>query len=262
MRGGRFIGAMGLCLCLVTGAAAQDSSLAELRADLAELAAELDALRAEVSTPDHAGLSETEAGGVQVRLDSLAESLRQMTGRIEAAEHRVMRIAEDGARRIRDAEFRITTLEGGDTSSLSGTPSPLGTTPPVVAVRGEQQDFIAARAAFDNGDMAEAARLMGEFIASYPDGPSAGEARLYQGRAFAAMGEHQEAARVFLKGFSGAPDAPSAPHALLGLAMSLDHLGQHDQACLTLAEILFRYPSMPTELAQDVTAQKAELGCE
>jgi len=262
MRGGPFLGVIGLCLSLATGAAAQDTTLSDMRNELAGLATELESLRAEVSTPDHSGLTASDAGGVLVRLDSLAQDLRQMTGKIEAAENRILRIAEDGARRLRDIEVRITTLEGGDVALLSTEPNPLGTAEPSETMHGEQPDFEAARAAFDAGDMEMAARLMAEFISSYPDGTRAGEARLYQGRALSAMGEHQEAARTFLKSFSGAPDAPSAPYALVGLAISLEHLNQHEQACLTLAEVLIRYPNITDELLQSVATQKAELGCE
>ncbi|MEX0969023.1 MAG: tetratricopeptide repeat protein [Paracoccaceae bacterium] len=254
---------LGVMLAFGGALHAEDNpNLAELRAEMSALSAELDALRTEVSMEDHGGLGAAEAGGVLVRLDLLAENLRSLTGRIEAAENRVLRIAEDGARRIRDAEFRITELEGGDTSLLSATPNALGTANTAqTPMRGEQTDYDAAMAAFEAGQMENAAQRFAEFIASYPDGPRGAEARLYQGRALAVLGDDQNAARTFLKAFSGAPDAPSAPFALVGLALSLDALGQHDQACLTLAEVSLRYPEMPSELAQNVAAHKAELEC-
>ena len=257
---------LAFCAVLGLGGAlqAQDAqSLAALRAEMAALSAELDALRAEVSMEDHGGLGAAEAGGALVRLDRLAENLRSLTGRIEAAENRVLRIAEDGARRIRDVEFRITELEGGDASLLSTTPNPLGTANTAqTPMRGEQTDFDIAMAAFEAGRMEDAAQRFADFIASYPDGPRGAEARLYQGRALAQLGDHQNAARTFLKAFSGAPDAPSAPFSLVGLALSLEALGQHEQACLTLAEVSLRYPEMAGDLAQEVAARKGELGCE
>ena len=182
----------------------------------------------------------------------------------------VIRITEDASNRVGDIEFRLTELEGGDTS-VKPAPAPLGggvTRPlprPVAAAVApagagtlavtEQSDFDAAVAAADAGDNAKAAELFAAFLTTYPGGPLSTEAQYRRGEALAAQMNWREAARSYLDAFSGAPQDPLAPHALYKLAVSLGELGQTDEACLTLTEVDSRYPG--SEVAGDVAAQAA-----
>src|SRR5690606_11935345 len=120
------------------------------------------------------------------RLDQLEAELRHLTDRVDVLTNDVIRITEDATNRVGDIEFRLTELEGGDTS-VKPEPAPLGggvTRPrarpvsPAAASPGggslavaEQADFDAALAAANAGDNQKAADLFGQFVQTYPDGP-------------------------------------------------------------------------------------------
>jgi tol-pal system protein YbgF len=186
----------------------------------------------------------------------------------------VQRIVDDASNKVGDIEFRLTELEGGDTSAL-GKPEPLGggltgprprpvapaaaTEPTGELAVTEQSDFDAAKAAADAGDNARAAELYAKFLTTYPGGPLSTEAQFRRGEALAAQADWRNAARSFLDAFSGAPQGPLAPRALYRLAVSLGNIGQTEEACLTLTEVDNRYPG--SEVAADVVAERQTLRC-
>ena len=154
----------------------------------------------------------------------------------------VDRIVKDASNKVGDIEFRLTELEGGDTS-VKPAPEPLGggiTRPktPNVLASTEQSDFDAAVKAADEGDNAKAATLFATFLQTYPGGPLSTEAQYRRGEALAARQDWRGAARSFLDAFSG---------------------GQSSEACLTLTEVDSRYPG--SEVAGDVAAQRQALAC-
>ncbi len=268
--------ALGLAVAAALGGAAAAQSpgpnLGDVRADLGVLDRQIRELRAAlVASGPGSGLPTAPATAL-TRLDQLEAELRRLTSRVEVLTNDVERIAADASNRVGDLEFRLTELEGGDTSLL-GAPEPLagGVTPaapatPPAAVPGggelavsERADFDAAVAAQAAGNPAEAARRFEAFLATYPGGPLSAEAQFRRGEALGASGDWRSAARSFLDSFSGAPTGPFAPPALLQLGVSLGHIGKTDEACLTLSEVVTRYPG--SEAAGAAPAQRTVLGC-
>jgi tol-pal system protein YbgF len=256
-------------------AAAQQSSLADVKAELSLLDDQIEQLRAQlVKQGPTRGLPSAPATAL-TRLDQLEAELRALTDRVDVLTNDVRRIVADATNHVGDIEFRLTELEGGDTAAVP-KPAPLGggvTGPkprpapaggaaetaatPLVAT--EQSDFDAAKAAADAGDNARAAALFGAFLSTYPGGPLQTEAQFRRGEALSATGDARGAARSFLDAFSGAPQGPLAPRALYRLALSLGELGQVEEACLTLGEVDSRYPG--SEVASEVASQRATLRC-
>ncbi len=252
-----------LTLCFASPMAAQDMSLEDIRADLLTLGQQLEALRGQLSATGASALNAQQTAGAMVRIDEFGADLRNALGRVEDLQIQINALIEDGTRRIGDMNFRLTELEGGDTTFVNtvtlggqdeGDAADLAT--------GESADFNAAKQALENGDGASAATLLSAFVTAYPDGPLTVEARYLQGEALSLQGDAQNAARSFLKSFSSAPDSPFAPLSLYGLSISLNALGQTEQACLTLSEIQIRYSQLDAELARDVVEQKAIQGCQ
>lgn len=259
----KFIRAAVLSVLFASPIAAQEMTLEDIRLDLVELAQQIETLRGELSATGSSGLTAQEAAGAMVRIDEFNENLRTALGRVEALEIRIQAIVDDGTRRIGDLDFRITEIEGGDTTLLLNT-VPLGGQVDdggADLASGERADFNAAKRALEDGDGATAATLLSAFVTAYPDGPLSTEARFLQGEALSLQGDHQNAARNYLKSFSSAPDSPFAARSLYGLSVSLNALGQTEQACLTLSEIQIRYPDLGPDLARDVLEQKAIQGC-
>ncbi len=266
-----------LVLALAVPSAAPAQTLADIRAELTILNGQVQQLRDELVRSGSGGGLPSDPAPALTRLDQLEAELRSLTNRVDVLTNDVDRIVKDGTNRIGDIEFRLTELEGGDTS-LVGQTSPLGgglTTPaappPPAAVApgagtggqlavAEQTDFDAARAAYDAGNHGRAIELFDAFLATYPVGPLSTEAQFLRGEAQASRGEWNAAARSYLDAFSGAPDSPVAPRSLYRLAVSLGQLGKVQEACLTLTEVSIRYPG--SEVTAQVPAQRQALSCQ
>jgi tol-pal system protein YbgF len=272
----------GLCIAVADGGPAmaqKAQTVADIRAELGVLNGQVQQLRDQLVQSGAAGGLSTAPASALTRLDALEAELRRLTDRVEVLSNDLARILADASNQIGDIEFRLTELEGGDTSTL-GTPELLGggftrpmprpvgdavagtgaPAPSVELTVTEKSDFDAAIAAAESGDNARAVTMFDAFLATYPGSPFASEAQYRRGEALAAQGEWRPAARSFLDAFSGAPTDPIAPQALYRLAISLSELGQIEEACLTLTEVDMRYPG--SSLAGDVAATRASLRCQ
>lgn len=277
-------------LALLAGLSpARAETVADIQSELTKLNGQIDQLRQElVKTGSAKGLPVAPATAL-TRLDQLEAELRRLTNQYDVLANDIRRIVEDASNRAGDMEFRLTELEGGDTAAL-GKPAPLGggltsaapppargghapagTAPAPVAggaadsgeapelAVSEKGDFDAAVAAAQSGDNAKAAALFSTFLDTYPGGPLASEAQYRRGDALGATNDWRGAARSYLDSFSGAPEGPLAPKALFKLGASLGKLGQTEEACLTLAEVVSRYPG--DAVASDVAAERRALSC-
>ena len=250
-----------LALALFGPVQAQELTLEDVRGDLAVLSLQLEALRSELSATGNTNLSSRDAASALVRIDEVSADLRAALGRVEALEIKVQQVIDDGTRRVGDIEFRLTEIEGGDTSLISSSIPLGGTEAQTEVISSERQSFNAAKKALEEGDGASASSQLAAFLASFPDGPLTSEARFLQGEALAMQGDYQNAARSYLSGFSGAPDGKFAPLSLFGLSVSLFELGQADQACLTLAEIQIRYADISDDLTRSILEQRGAMSC-
>jgi tol-pal system protein YbgF len=263
-----------LALAAVAAAPAGAQTLADIKAELTVLDGQIEQLRDELVRRGAARGLPADPATALTRLDQLEAELRRLTDRVDVLTNDIRRIVDDATNRVGDIEFRLTELEGGDTSApvkpaplgggLTG-PRPRPVAPAAATGAGgqlavtEQSDFDAAKAAAEAGDNAKAAQLFAEFLATYPSGPLSTEAQFRRGEALAAQGDWRGAARSYLDAFSGAPQGPLAPRAMYRLAVSLAEIGQTEEACLTLAEVDIRYPA--SEVAADVAARKQALRC-
>lgn len=247
-------------------------SLADIRQELAVLFVEMQRLRAELNTSGGA-MGAAGAGTILNRVDAIEAELRRLTSATEALQLRIDRVVSDGTNRIGDLEFRLCELTPDCRIADLPVPPPLGGEPAQsgaivtapdtpgganLAVA-EQGDFDRARAAFEAADYAQAAELLGAFTRTYPGGPLSAEAHFLQGQAEAQQGAWSRAARAYLDSFTADAAGPRAPAALLNLGTALGELGQRDEACLTLSEVLSRYPADP--VAAEAQAARGRLGC-
>ncbi|MHA7829273.1 MAG: tol-pal system protein YbgF [Roseovarius sp.] len=271
----------------VSGAQANDETLADIRQELSVLYVELRKLKRELNTTGSA--AQLSAGGTLLdRVNAIESALQRLTAKTEQLEHRVQSVAEDGANRIGDLEFRlceleadcdIATLEEGSTlggiatgpsagmgggegaggADGQGGASGADADMPQLAVS-EEADFESAKSALDAGEYAQAAEQFATFQRSYPGGPLTARAGLLRGEALEKSGQLKEAARAYLDTFSADQSGPDAPLALTRLGSALGQLGQVEQACVTLSEVGNRFPD--SEAVSDARATMSELGCQ
>lgn len=244
--------------------AQQTETLEDIRQDITQLSEILLELRGELLTTGNSGVSQDSVGTILQRLNMLEAELSAALGRVETLQFRIIQITDDGTQRIGDLEFRLTELEGGDTSNLGTTPSLGGEATPTGGqelATDEQHSFNQATAQYTEGNYQASVEMFDAFINTYPGGPLTSEAQYRKGLALAGLQDWSSAARSYLDSFSGAPDGAYAADSLYELGVSLGALGQAEQACLTLNEIELRYPDRHADLADKILTQKQTLAC-
>jgi tol-pal system protein YbgF len=252
--------------CFVSGPAlapAQAESVADLRAELTALSSVVADLARELSSGSAQAQPDFD-GALIDRVERIREELARLTGRTEELEFRIRRTIDEASNRLGDLEFRMTELEGGDTSSLappraldSGSGVADGDTPQFAA--GERTAFDSARALADDGDYDAAAEALQQFLEFYPGSPLSADASMLLGEMHRTRGAEPDAARAYLNLYLADPDGPDAPRALLALGESLGRLDQRDEACVMFDELLDRFATTPQ--AGEATEARARLAC-
>lgn len=273
-------GIVALVLTMAPPAMAQDDTLAQLRAEIGALSGLVAGLAGQVSSGGTA-VPLTLDGSALDQIDRLRMELSSLTGRTEALEFRIRRVVDDASNRIGDLEFRLTELEGGDTSALpqgrplggtelggtelgdtssgsgAGIIGDTGTAPELAA--GERAAFDSAVAALDSGDMAAGMAGLDAFLQTYPGSPLNAQASQRLAQAQAASGAEGDAARTWLNLYLAGPDSDTAPLALLELGESLGRLQQVAEACVMFDELLTRFST--SAQVDGAMAAKARLTC-
>ena len=250
-------------------------TLADVKTDLGLYAQEIARLRSELA--ETASEPRTKPSGVPLdRVIAIEGALQRMTAKVEELEYQLNGVARDGAKRLRDLQWRLCELdEACETSSLSELPDPLGglevygpvlpkaelepVNEQVQLAEQEQTDFDQAMAALDSAAYEKAAKLFATYRQTYPGGPFFPTALVGEGRALAGMGDTREAARRYLRAYSDYPEAQAAPEALFRLGDALAGLGSTEEACVTLAELTERYPE--TDYVAQAKARRDNLKC-
>ncbi|MEM9350879.1 MAG: tol-pal system protein YbgF [Pseudomonadota bacterium] len=261
--------ALVLVLLAAPVGAQQQETLADLRQELSVLFVDVQRLKQELNTTGAA--TGAGSGSVLDRLNAIESEIQRLTSKSEELEFRIDRIVRDGTNRIGDLEFRICELEEecdiaalGETPTLGGVDAaPEAPAQPAPDTSGltvnENTDFQAAQTALANGEFAVAADGFESFVATYPGGPLTIDAQYFQGEAHEGLGEMRAAARAYLAAFTADPVGPRAPDALYKLGASLGSLGQQAEACVTLSEVINRFPG--GEAAAQATSTQGALGC-
>lgn len=262
-------------MALGLGVPAGAETLADVKQDLQVLTVELQKLKRELSTTG--GTQVQVSGDVLQRLNTIESELSRVTSKAEELEYRVGRVAEDGANRLGDLQFRLCELEPGcDVSKVGDVPvlgGEVAASPDAPVAQGtdalpfdgelavsEEADFRAAEAALEGGDFTLANDLFSGFRQTYPQGPLEPAALVGEGRALEGLGDTREAARRYLDAYSGFPDSQVAPEALWRLGVKLGELGSTPEACVTLAEVGSRYPG--SEFVTAAGESRQALGCQ
>ncbi|MEM8593001.1 MAG: tol-pal system protein YbgF [Pseudomonadota bacterium] len=249
--------------------AQQEQTIADIRQELSVIFVDLQRLKQELNTTGSVGSAQ--GGSVLDRVNALEARVQALTAKSEQLEFRIDSVVRDGTNRIGDIEFRLCELEEGcDIAALPDLPvlggdaaAPVPSATPSPDISGltvnENADFQAAQAAFDGEDFALSADRFATFVATYPGGPLTIDAQYFQGLSHEGLGEMRAAARAYLDAFTADPVGSRAPDALFKLGTSLGALGQQEEACVTLAEVINRFPG--GEAAANAASAQGPLGC-
>jgi TolA-binding protein len=251
-----------LTIGLSSPAWAQDDQLAQLRAEIGALSSLVAGLAGQLSGGGGAAPIALDGTALD-QIERLRLELATLTGRTEALEFQIRRVVDDASNRIGDMEFRLTELEGGDTTALQQRPLGGGviaapTEMPETAA-GERAAFEDAKTRMQSGDAADGMAALEAFLLTYPGSPFGAEASALLAQAQTAAGQDSDSARTWLNLYLSGPDGPSAPLALLELGEALGRLQQVAEACVMFDELLTRFP---TAMQVDgAVAAKARLSC-
>jgi len=249
--------------------AQQEQTLADIRQELSVVFVDLQRLKQELNTTGLSG--GTSGGSVLDRVNAIENQVQSLTSKAEELEFRIDRIVRDGTNRLGDLEFRLCELEAdcdianlGETPTLGGVdaaPQPAAALAPDTSglTVNENADYQAAQSALGFEDYAQAADLFERFVETYPGGPLTIDARYFQGVAHEALGEMRAAARTYLNAFTADPVGTRAPDALYKLGSTLGALGSLTEACVTLDEVVNRFPG--GDAAARATSTRSTLGC-
>jgi len=236
-----------------------------------------------------------QAASYEVRLQTLENQLRELTGQIEELRFR----SEETARRLEtfmaDTEFRFNELGGGGpgAGTETGTGAPAarsgGATPPIggsvaETETGEIQALPGApqaTAALPDGtlpsgtpvqqyeyaygllaqgkyDAAEAA--FRAFLDQHPKHELAGNANYWLAQSYYVRSQYERAAKTFLEGYQAYPNSSKAPDYLLKIGMSLAKIDQKQDACAVFSELESRFPDSPAA-KERLAGERKAAGC-
>ena len=241
---------------------AEDETLADIRRQMFNLYGSMEHLRLELlqTEESEAGLTfDYATEDVFHRIDVLEYELRQAISKIEELEFRILRIAEDGTRQLRDLEFQLVELGGGDLSSIrdpiplgdatsqgpSGSAAVVGSVDRLTNTASEQRAFDLAVEAYKAGDYLTAHRLFLDFSQAYALSELNADAHYFRADSLLNVGDPTGAAKAFLDSYRLDQSGETAPRALYGLAVSLTVLGRDAEACRMHEEILSAFPESP-----------------
>ena len=253
----------------------REETLADIRQQLVALYVQMERLRRELFPTGRSANARATAGSTNTlqRIDDLESELRGTISKVEQLEFQIAKIAEDGSRRIRDLEYKLVELEGGDLSTLDGGTTlggevdAAGVSPIQIESRqtesnvvpSDRQFFERALSAYENGEYVSAVERFTIFLDAYPSGPFTAEAHFYLGEALAGQRDWIQAAKSYLDSFNSDKDGSVAPNSLLRLGASLGKLGKLEEACLVLDSVGKRFPA--SEQGTEALAEMTRLEC-
>lgn len=294
-----------VALAWVCPASAQNvGDIRALAAQIQELRGDLNILQRDVYGPGGRpprGAVEG-AGGVgqagqaaqfEIRLNTLEEEIRALTGMVERIEHEVVQARARTERLAEDLDFRVEALERGAAGAAGAaaaapvTPQapaevPLGGAPGAAGAQilgvlpanpagaagaaappppTPREQYEAAYALLAQFRIAEAETAWLAFLAAHPEHELATNARYWLGETHYADGDYREAALTFFEGYEDAPEGKKAPDNLLKLAMSLARMEQTQEACAALVELDLRFPEAPAAIRNPALAERRRLNC-
>ena len=109
--------------------------------------------------------------------------------------------------------------------------------------------------------LAEAERLLEDFIAKYPDDPLTSNAYFWYGEIFYTKKSYEKSAIQYLKGYKKFPKGNKASESLLKLAMSLSNLKKAKESCSTLDKLYDRFPDMSASIRTKADREYKRAGC-
>lgn len=238
--------------------------------------------RGDVPPPQLGGGNARDTAAMELRLNQMEEQLRDLTGRIEEQGYQTRQLEKKLDDFVNQTTSRLNSApaqtpastDGGVSSSYDGradnsvTSSSSSTEPYRLGTLNGGGNGSSPAGLYDQAfsylqtnDYVAAEKTFNDFIAQYPDHSLAANAKYWLGETFYARGDYSGASRAFAKSYQDHPEGQKAPDTLLKLAMSLGEQGMKPEACLTLSELVKRFPNGPVSVMQKADEETRAYDC-
>ncbi len=208
------------------------------------------------------------------RVGQLETQQRGLIGQVEAVQFENRQLKEQLSKLRGDIEFRLTALEGGN-STPAPAPGAVVVKPPAKpvkldpAAKPKPEPAVTADAAWKSAyanviakDWPATETAMTDFLAAWPNSTRLPQARYWLASSFAERNQHAQAARNFLELYQTAPKSDRAPDSLLGLANAMQGLKKPKDACRVLGELQSVYgPKLTPALEAKASALRDKAKC-
>ena len=218
--------------------------------------------------------SDDQITALQTKLDDLDQTVRALTGQVEALSHDIDVTRKDSADTHAQAAVladRLDKLERQVASLAAPPPPPAPTAQAAPDAGGPQAEpaatgdagaaYARARQLLLTGDYTAAAEAFQGFIDTYADSPSTPAAHYWLGEIKFTGGDYDAAASHLIASIRGWPKTPWAPDAMVKLALSLSSLNKPADACATLTEFTRHYPRAAPAAKAHAAEARAKIGC-
>lgn len=233
------------------------------------------------------------------RVDMLEEQIRQLTGKVEEANHRAQQAIKQLERLQADIDLRFRDLQGGAApaaatpgaeppkANLGGNaaegagpapgPQVLGAMPEKDLKKALQQQPAAAAtapqpkdpqalydlayAAAQRGDYATAEKGFQDFLSRHGSHALAGNASYWLGDIAYAKKDFGTAAATFLEAYKQHGKHTKAPDMIFKAGSAFGQLGKKKEACTAFAILFKEHPKMPDRVKRAATAEKEKYDC-
>lgn len=194
-----------------------------------------------------------------LQVDRLQTELRQLRGQVETQGHEIERLKAKNRDLAADLDRRLRELEQNRAGTPAGddAPAKMPGRKPAPLTAEEQKHYDRAFALLKQAHYERAAKDFQGFLAKYPDGALAANARYWLGESRYVVKNYREALVEFRRVLKDHPDSDKAPDALLKVGYVLQELGEGDQARQTLMDVIKRYPN--TRAARSAEERLARL---
>lgn len=221
------------------------------------------------------------AATLQVRIDAMEETIRQLNGKVEEQTYQIQQLQDQLTKIQSDTDVRLQGLENrpvgtapsampqapaDSTSSLR--PDETETPPAPTPQNNAQLEGGTATQMYDqafsyirSGDYGEAERAFTAFLAAFPQDKLSSNAEYWLGETYYVRGQYDKAASAFARGYQNHPKSTKASDNLLKLALSLGALNRKDDACLALVQLDNDFPKATQALKDRVAKEKEKLSC-
>lgn len=143
----------------------------------------------------------------------------------------------------------------------SAAPAPAPQEAAVPAQTPEQLYSRAQTLLLKEQNVAEAERLLREFLDKYPKHALAANAHYWLGRAYFVRKDYQQAAFTFAEAFQKYPKSDKAAANLLNLGMSLQQLGKIKEACTAYSRLLQNFPKAEDAVKRRAISERQRAKC-